>query len=106
MNKYRNKIVEVDGLKFDSAKEAARYQMLKLRARAGEIHDLNTQVKMPFIYEGKELFKYIADFTYFDVIKKKLIIEDVKSEFTKKLPVYRLKKKLIEAQYKIKIEEI
>jgi len=105
-NKYHNKKTVIDGITFHSLKEGARYSQLKLMiGKDNGIKDLKLQVKFPFIYEGKKIFTYIADFTYYDNLLEKEIVEDVKSLATAKLPVYRLKKKLIESQYKIEIKE-
>ncbi|OQA06328.1 MAG: hypothetical protein BWY67_01977 [Bacteroidetes bacterium ADurb.Bin397] len=52
----------------------------------------------------KKIATYIADFTYME--KGQYVVEDVKSDFTRKNPVYRLKKKLIEAIYNLKIKEV
>lgn len=49
MNKYNAKKVEIDGITFDSKKEAARYCDLKLMQRAGEIRDLQLQVEYELI---------------------------------------------------------
>ena len=38
--KYGNTRVSVDGMPFDSKREAARWQELRLMERAGEISDL------------------------------------------------------------------
>ena len=43
MNKYFNKKITVDGIKFDSKKEANRYNELKLLKRAGLIEELELQ---------------------------------------------------------------
>jgi len=48
------------------------------------------------------MFTYKADFVYFDKLANELIVEDVKGFRT---PLYKLKKKLIEQQHKIKITE-
>jgi hypothetical protein len=48
--------------------------------------------------------KYISDFVYLENGQK--IVEDVKSEYTRKLPVYRLKKKLVKAVHGIDIKEV
>ena len=100
-NKYGNKKVEIDGIKFDSKKEMRRYAELKLLEERGIIHDLNMQVAF-ILQEGfrdkfgnkHQPIKYIADFTYYDE-EDKLIIEDVKSPATRKNAVYRLKKKMM-----------
>jgi hypothetical protein len=103
-NKYRNTRVVVDGIEFDSIKEAKRYGTLKILQKAGEISDLKLQVRMDILVNSKKIAAYIADFTYME--KGSYVVEDVKSEFTRKNPVYRLKKKLIEAIYNLKIKEV
>jgi hypothetical protein len=88
----------VDGLKFDSKREAARWQELQLWVRAGGIIDLNRQV--PFILapsvviEGRKrpALKYVADFTYVDRISRQMVIEDVKGRITEG---YRIKRHLM-----------
>ena len=103
-NKFGNTKVVVDGIKFDSKKEANRYGNLKLLEKAGDISDLKLQVKMEIMVKEKKIATYIADFTYME--KGQYVVEDVKSDFTRKNPVYRLKKKLIEAIYNLKIKEV
>lgn len=103
-NKYRNTRVVVDGIEFDSIKEAKRYGTLKILQKAGEISDLKLQVRMDILVNSKKIAAYIADFTYME--KGQYMVEDVKSDFTRKNPVYRLKKKLIEAIYNLKIKEV
>lgn len=100
MSKYRAVKTTVDNIVFDSKREAARYQELKLLFRAGKIQTLELQKPLDFIIEGKKIFTYRPDFIYFEGDKR--IIEDVKGV---KTPVYRLKKKLIEAQLKVQIRE-
>lgn len=101
-SKYNNQKTIVDGIAFDSKKEATRYGQLKLMEMAGNIMDLKLQFVMPYELDGKRIFKYICDFAYFDRGKNTMIFEDVKGM---KTPVYKLKKKLIENMYKIKITE-
>lgn len=110
-NKYRNKKIIVDGIEFDSKKEAVRYQELKLLEKAKKITDLKLQVPFillnDYILNGKKHqgIKYIADFVYIDIETGKYVVEDVKSSATK-TQVYRLKKKLFESRYGIEIKEI
>jgi hypothetical protein len=105
MNKYRAKKKEVDGLEFDSIREAGRYEFLMERLKQGEIKDLVLQptflLQDKFEYKGKKIRKieYIADFKYYDKMTKQVVVEDVKSEFTSKLPVYRIKKKMLLFNY-------
>ena len=112
MNKYRNVITEVDGIKFDSRKEAARYSELKLLEKAGEISILELQPAFSVEVSGKKICTYKADFSYFDIansVKRgytERVVEDVKSPATRKNPTYRLKKNLVEAIYGIEIREV
>ena len=100
-NKYGAVKTTVDGITFDSKREANRYLALKARENAKEIRDLKTQVKYPVFIKEIKICDYKADFTYFSG-HGDLIIEDCKGF---KTPIYRLKKKLVEAQYGVKILE-
>ena len=59
--KYGAKKATVDGIVFDSRKEARRYSELKILEKAGEIENLRRQVKfllIPSQYEeSEEVFK-------------------------------------------------
>lgn len=114
MSKYHNERTKIDGIVFDSKKEANRYRELKLLEKAGEISDLRLQVKyelVPAIYEYRicipravcvqKAVTYIADFVYRENGEE--IVEDVKGMKTE---VYRLKKKLMRWRYRIKIREV
>ena len=100
--KYHSKKTAIDGITFDSKKEANRYCELKLLEKAGKIKDLKLQHK----FELQPLFKksgktyrpiyYIADFTYFDLERMRNVVEDVKGFKTKE---YMLKKKMFEYKY-------
>jgi hypothetical protein len=109
-SKYRAVKTEVDGILFDSKKEAKRYGELKLLEKAGEITQLELQPVFQCVVKEKKICSYRADFRYFD--KKAtgtmgqmgtMMVEDVKGF---KTPVYRLKKKLVEALFPVKITEI
>ena len=100
MTKYKAKKTKVDGITFDSKREAG-YLDLKTLEMHKRIRDLKLQPCFPFKYDDKVMFKYYADFEYYE--NDEYIVEDVKGV---KTPVYKLKKKLIEAQYKIKITEV
>lgn len=70
-NKYRNVETEVDGIRFQSKKEARRFRYLKLAQELGVIEDLRLQVDFT-LQEGYKTAKgerirairYVADFTY------------------------------------------
>ena len=98
-NKFGNTKTNIDGRIFDSKAEGRRYAELKILADAGEITQLECQVPYllipTFKHNGQthRCTKYIADFQYRQ--NGKVIVEDVKSDFTRKDPIYRLKKKLL-----------
>jgi hypothetical protein len=102
MSKYHSKKVVVDGITFDSKKEANRYCELKLLERAGKIKDLSLQhqfvLQPPFRKNGKSIreITYIADFVYFDLEQMKNVVEDVKGYKTKE---YMLKRKMFEYKF-------
>lgn len=108
MTKYRAKKTVIDGIKFDSKKEAKRYIVLKALEGRGEIEKLMLQPRFllqeGFRKNGKAYRKieYVADFMYEQ--DGKLIIEDVKGI---KTDVYKLKQKLFEKKYQdLTIKEI
>lgn len=107
-HKYHAKKKEIDGLLFDSKKEADFYCELKMRKMVGEIKGFELQVPFElqpsFKHNGKTVrnIKYIADFviTYPD---GKQVVVDVKGF---KTDIYRLKKKLLLYRYpEISFEE-
>jgi len=100
-SKFGNKKAIVDGITFDSYKEANIYDVLKYQEIAGEITDLKLQPRFElqpaFEKNGKHYRKieYVADFQYKDDTGKVYVI-DAKGFRT---DVYRLKKKLFEYRY-------
>lgn len=105
--KYKNKkVFDEFGNEYDSKKERKRAKELRILAKAGLIGFLSMQTEFELIVDGKSQAKYIADFFYIDAKTGEKIVEDVKSEMTRKLPVYRLKRKLMLQIHKIKIKEV
>ena len=107
MSKYRNRKVTVDGITFDSKREANRWCELKYMERAGLIKDLRRQVRyelIPSLNAGKKIIQrsvtYVADFVYWQ--DGKWIVEDAKGCRT---DVYKLKKKLMRYIHGIEIQE-
>lgn len=101
-SKYGNKKVAIDGIPFDSNREAERYKVLRLMEKAGEIAELRRQVTFPLYVNSKLVCSYKADFVYWDLKSGKEIAEDSKGFRTKD---YRLKAKLFEAVKGFKILE-
>jgi len=103
MNKYRNKSVTIDNIRFASLAEAHRYKELKLLLRNNAIERLKFHPPYPIVVAGEHIATYYADFQYWDIKKGIEVIEDVKGVKTQ---VYKLKKKLVETIYAISITEI
>jgi hypothetical protein len=102
-NKYRNQKTEVRGIKFDSKKEAARYEELLLLRKAGEIHDLKLQetfiIQRAFTTpDGKRIraITYTPDFTYRKWTAN--FLEDVKSSGTR-TQQFEIKWKMMQEKY-------
>jgi len=104
-SKYHNRKTLVDGIQFDSQKEANRYQELLLLERAGLIRDIELQPRYDLVVNEHKIGFYRADFRYEVVATSILMVEDVKSPATK-TAVYCLKKKLVKALYGREIIEV
>lgn len=105
-SKYHAKKTTVDGIQFDSAKEAKRYEKLRDMQEAGEIQGLRLQVPFELLpsfecdgvkYRG---MRYVADFVYYR--DGKHVVEDCKGFKTAE---YKLKKKLMAYINHVNIEE-
>jgi hypothetical protein len=88
---------------FPSTAEFTRCRALQLQQRAGVISNLELQPKYPVVINGKKVFEYRGDFKYHK--EGSTIVEDVKASLNPKYhdEVFKLKKKLVEALYGIKI---
>lgn len=105
-SKYHAKKTVVDGIPFDSKREADRYLVLKSMEEDGTIEDLRRQVRYELIpafdvngVHYRPVF-YVADFVYVEDGKE--VVEDVKGMRT---DVYRLKSKLFARRYGKVIKE-
>lgn len=100
-SKYNARKTMVNGITFDSKKEARRYEELKLQEKVEVISHLKLQPKFRlldgFKYNGETIrpINYFADFSYIDAEGNE-VVEDVKG---KKTDVYNIKKKLFLNKY-------
>lgn len=108
MSKYGNVKTVVNGIKFDSKREAARYGELMLLWRAGEITELRLQPRFTLqeasmTPNGDKIptITYVADFSYID--HGELVVEDAKGVRT---AVYKLKAKMMIDKFGIMIREV
>lgn len=93
-SKYRAVKVVVNGVRFDSKKEARRWQELQLLEAAGKISDLQRQVNFPLSVNCKKICTYRADFTYRQ--GDRAVVEDAKGYQT---DVFKIKWKLLQLLY-------
>lgn len=103
--KYGNIATEIDGTTFASRKEARRYGELKLLEHAGEITGLKLHPAFPLDVNGKPVCRYEGDFEYRTKGGER-VVEDVKSEATRKNRAYRIKNKLFAALLGFEIREV
>lgn len=124
--KYGNRNVVVDGITFDSEREAHRYTELKILEKADKITGLQLQREFELIPAQREMTdqiytkgpnegklkpgkviehkcSYMADFVYWDLDTGKMIVEDAKGMRTKD---YIIKRKLMLYEYGIRIKEV
>ena len=105
-SKYHARKTTVDGITFDSRREADRYLVLKGMEEEGAIEGLRRQVRYELIpafdVDGKHYRPvfYVADFVYVEDGKE--VVEDVKGVRT---DVYKLKSKLFARRYGMNIKE-
>lgn len=125
--KYNNQKIVIDGIAFDSRREAHRYRELKMLERAGEISELELQKRFDLIpaqYEsyarygkrGQRLkdgrrcvekgVVYVADFAYKDK-GGNAVVEDTKGmRKGTAYDVFVLKRKLMLYLHGIRIREV
>lgn len=105
-SKYHARKTVIDGITFDSRREADRYLVLKSMEKDGLIENLRRQVRYELIpafdVDGKHYRPvfYVADFVYVEDGKE--IVEDVKGMRT---DTYKLKSKLFARRYGMSIKE-
>lgn len=122
-NKFFARKVEYNGIKFDSTLERDRYIFLSDAEKRGLIKNLRRQVEFIIIpkqthivvkqlktkikYEERVLeseAKYTADFTY--TLGDRVVVEDTKSQYTRKEADYVLRRKLLLYHNHIRLVEV
>lgn len=117
-SKYKNRKIEQDGVKFDSAKEAKRWKTLIQMQELGIISNLRRQQAFYLSEQGKRNpidgkaiipIKYVADFCYVDTETGKTVVEDVKGyrdPSDSAYRIFRIKQKLMYDRFGIWVNEI
>lgn len=101
-SKFGNIKTLYNGFMYDSKHEARYARELDLRVKAKDIVSYEKQVRFPIVINEIKICDYVCDFIVLKNDKSQEVI-DCKGMLT---DVYKLKKKLVEAIYKVKIIEI
>lgn len=103
-NKFGAKRTTVDGITFDSKREAAFYVELKLRERAGEVAGVELQRRFALLgHDGSLICTYVADFCFWDHVADSFRCVDIKGVET---DVFKIKRKLMKACLGIDVEVV
>jgi len=113
-SKYRNVRTMIGGESFDSKREADYWLVLKAREQLGEIQLLRRQVRYDLncpdeteprhdLAMSRTVAHYVADYVYYDLTDGREHVVDAKGHRTRE---YQLKKKWLELQDGIVIEEV
>lgn len=101
--KYNAKKTMVDGILFDSKREAAYYSELKTREKAGEIIGVELQRPFTILINGFLIGTYKSDFAFWDNTADRFRVIDVKGMDT---PLSKFKRKCVKAQYGFEVEVV
>lgn len=92
-NKFKNTWTEFEGVKYQSSREAAFAQKIKLMEMAGEVVSWDRQVKLPLAVHGKLVCNYVIDFRL-NLSGGRVVLVEVKGMMT---PDWKIKWRLLEA---------
>lgn len=109
--RVNHETVIINGITFDSMAEAERYKVLRVMEKTGKISGLECHPRWEIIpkqqVDGHRNFQaahYTADFKYYQ--DGQMIVEDVKSEYTRQAEDYRLRRKLMYLVHHIYVTEV
>ena len=89
---------------FPSTAEANKFSELVSLLKYGKISRLELQPSYPIVINGQKICTYRADFRYRDSDDKEMVVDVKPKDFSTEL--FKLKKKLVENIYQIKIHEV
>lgn len=102
--KYLNKKPDaIDGIRFDSLREAEHYANLKILQSARQILDLECHPRYPIVINGEKICTVELDFRFKDVRCGTIRVQDVKGFDT---ALSRLKRRLVKAVHGVEVEVV
>jgi hypothetical protein len=103
--KFGNEKCKIDGITFDSKKEAKYYGLYKLLVATRELKKFDVHVRYPLEVNGVLVCVYVADFVL-HYPNGKITVVDIKGDATVGLSVFRIKKQLMKACHGLNIHVI
>jgi hypothetical protein len=99
-SKYKNRATQCDGFTFDSIVERDYYVHLKANQNAGSVKMFLRQVPLHIVCNDESVCKYVCDFQVFysDGLVEFVDVKGIQTD------IFKIKKKLVEAQYPIEIK--
>lgn len=104
--KFNAVAIVVDGERFDSLKEARFFQELKIRERIGEIENIQRQPEYMMTRDGIVIASFRPDFRFTVRGSRQWSVVDVKGGKATRTEAYSLRKRFVESQYGIEIQEV
>lgn len=101
--KFGNIRQEVDGIRFDSKKEAEQYGKLKMLLKAGKIKAFQMQKTFKLYVNDHHICDYRCDFVVLNLDDSE-VVQDVKSSATANVRAFQIKKKLMKAVFNIDVQ--
>lgn len=102
-NKFGAVKTTLDGITFDSKREAAYYAELKIRERVGEVVDVELRKPFSLVINGQLIGTYRCDFAFYDNRTKCYRVVDVKGMETRE---FKRTKRLMRAIHGIDVEVV
>lgn len=105
-NKFNSKRTQLDGIWFDSKREAELYAQFKVMEKAGHIANFEVHPSFALEVNGVVIGKATLDFAYVDTRTGQKHVVDVKSEATARSREFVRTRKHLRAQYGFDVEVI
>jgi len=102
-NKFGAKKTVLDGITFDSRREAAYYAELKLLEKAGEVCEVELQKPFALTINGQLIGTYRCDFAFYDNTRRCYRVVDVKGVLTRE---FQRTRRLMRALHGIEVEVV
>lgn len=104
--KFNASRTTVGSERFDSGREAQYHGELLYRQKAGEIENIQRQPEYLITHDGIVVASFRPDFRFLVRATRRWEVHEVKGGKATRTEAYRLRRRLVEAQYGIEIQEV